>query len=70
MPNRGSTTSTPRWVKVFGIIVLVVALLFVVLLLAGGGHGPGRHTGSGSVDGHPPPSSVTEGGHTLPLTHT
>jgi len=35
----------PRWVKVFGIIALVVVLLVVVLLLTGGsGHGPGRHT--------------------------
>ena len=31
---------TPRWVKVFGIIVLVVILLFVVLLLT---RGPGGH---------------------------
>jgi len=31
---------TPRWVKVFGIIVLVVILLFVILLLT---RGPGGH---------------------------
>ncbi len=36
-------TGSPRWVKVFGIIALVVVLLLVVLLLSGG-HGPGRHT--------------------------
>ena len=36
-PDCGSTTSTPRWVKVFGIIVLV--LLFVILHLTGGGLG-------------------------------
>ena len=35
--------ATPRWVKVFGIIALVVVLLFVVLLLSPGRHGPGRH---------------------------
>ena len=37
---------TPRWVKVFGIITLVVILLFLLLLATrglGGGHGPGRH---------------------------
>jgi hypothetical protein len=36
---------TPRWVKVFGVVALVVLLLFVVLLLTGrgGDHGPGRH---------------------------
>jgi ABC-type transporter Mla subunit MlaD len=35
----------PRWVKVFGIIALLVVLLFVVLLVTGrgGDHGPGRH---------------------------
>jgi len=46
-PDRESTTGTPRWVKVFGIIALVVVLLFVILLFTrgpGGGHGPSRHT--------------------------
>lgn len=38
-----ATTGTPRWVKVFGIITIVVILLFVVLLLVGG-HNPGRHS--------------------------
>ena len=42
-PDRGSTTSTPRWVRVFGIIVIVLVLLFVVQILIGGGHGPGAH---------------------------
>jgi len=41
--DREPTTSTPRWVKVFGVIALVLLLLFVIALLAGG-HGPGRHT--------------------------
>jgi len=34
--------SLPGWVKVFGIVALVVVVLFVVLLVTGG-HGPGRH---------------------------
>jgi hypothetical protein len=40
----------PRWVKVVGIVVIVVALLFVAMMLIGGpgGHGPSRHGGSGS----------------------
>ncbi len=38
-PDRESTTGTPRWVKVFGIIALVVVLLFVILMF-GGGHDP------------------------------
>jgi hypothetical protein len=40
--GRGSTTGAPRWVKVLGIIALVLVLLVVVLLI-GGNHGPGRH---------------------------
>jgi hypothetical protein len=35
--------STPRWVKVFGIIALVVILLLVILFFTRGSHGPGRH---------------------------
>jgi hypothetical protein len=41
-PDTESQT-TPRWVKVFGIIGLVVVLLFIVMLFAPGSHGPGRH---------------------------
>jgi hypothetical protein len=42
----GSTEeSTPRWVKVFGIIGIVMVLLMLVALLTG--HGPGRHMASG-----------------------
>ena len=46
-PDGGSGTGTPRWVKVFGAIVLVVVVLFIVLLLTDGPgrHGPARHTG-------------------------
>jgi hypothetical protein len=36
---RGSTSSTPRWAGVFGIIVIVLVLLFVILHLSGGGLG-------------------------------
>ena len=53
-PNRESTAPAPFWVKVFGVIALVVVLVFVALLLTGRGHGPGRHTGAGG--GHTPPS--------------
>lgn len=38
-PDRGSPPSTPRWVKVFGIIVIVLVLLFVILHLTGFGFG-------------------------------
>ena len=33
----GEAGGAPRWVKVFGIIALVLALLFVILHLAFGG---------------------------------
>ncbi len=51
--DRGATTSTPRWVKVFGIIAIVLVFLFVILHLTGGGLG--RHTPSGGPDDHTPP---------------
>lgn len=60
--------STPRWVKVFGIIAIVLVVLFVIVQLTGE-HGPGRHmpsieqldggTPSGDAGDHRPPG----GGH-------
>lgn len=52
----------PRWVKVSGVIGLVVLPLFVGALLFGGvaGHGPGRHGGDD------PPASDSSGGHVPP----
>lgn len=45
----GGTTATPRWVKVFGIVAVVVVLMVIVMLLAG--HGPGQHMHDG-LRGH------------------
>jgi hypothetical protein len=48
-PDRRLNTGAPRWVKVFGIIVIVLVLLFVVLHVSGhgfGGHGM-NHMGHG-----------------------
>ena len=59
-PGPGSTPGTPRWVKVFGIIALVLVLLFVISLLAGFRHGPGLHTPSGRAGGSPRHASVAE----------
>jgi hypothetical protein len=60
--DHGSSTGTPRWVKVFGTIVAVVVLLFVIVLLTRGpgGHGPGRHSQSGETGGRTPPASVVD----------
>jgi hypothetical protein len=60
-PDRESTSGTPRWVKVFGIIAFVVVLLFFIVLFTRGPHrGPGDHTPFGSSDAQTPPSSVIE----------
>ena len=71
--------STPRWVKIVGIIALVVVLLVAILMLTGvgGDHGPGRHMPSGDA-GDRPPSGITgdqtsfasgSKSHTLPIEH-
>ncbi len=41
-PDFGTIISTPRWVKVFGVVVAVLFLLVGIMML-GGGHGPGAH---------------------------
>jgi hypothetical protein len=65
-PVREPTTGTPRWVKVFAIIALVVVALFLILLLTGGPgrHGPGRHTGGLGV--HTPPAASVSAPGVLP----
>ncbi|MCM3444163.1 hypothetical protein AB3Z07_26955 (plasmid) [Metabacillus halosaccharovorans] len=53
LPNSISDTkdrppSTPRWVKISGIIAIIIILLVVILMFIGGGnHGPGRHLPGG-----------------------
>ena len=64
-PAPGSPPGVPRWVKVFGIVAIVLVLLLGGLMLFGGGsHGPGRHgdagAPSGALGGHTAPS---DGGH-------
>ena len=53
--------STPRWVKIFGIVALLLVLLVAIILLSGlgGDHGPGRHLPSGAVS-DTPPAGATE----------
>jgi ABC-type transporter Mla subunit MlaD len=62
--NDTETPRTPRWVKVFAFIGVVVVVLVVVMLIVGrGGHGPGRHApGGDGGGGHTgPPPGVTHG---------
>lgn len=41
--------SMPHWVKMLGLVVLVLILVFVIVQLATGGqHGPGLHRPSGA----------------------
>ena len=52
---------TPRWVKVFGIIALVIVLLLVVMMVvSGGNHGPSRHMPSADAGRSMRPSILTE----------
>ena len=60
MANRPPYPGTPRWVKVFGIILIVVVVLVVAMMFIGGEHGPGRHTASGDPGGQGSPSGVME----------
>ena len=63
MHHRGSPHSTPRWVKLFGIIVITLLLLFVSLHFVGRsllGHALGGHAD------HAPPSSAIEHGQQQP----
>ena len=61
MANMPPYPGTPRWVKVFGIVGIVLVLLVVARMFIGGGeHGPGRHTSSGDAGGQVPSYSVME----------
>jgi hypothetical protein len=50
-PDRDSDTetSTPLWVKVFGVLFLAAVLLFLILMFTRGPHRPGAHTSSGAT---------------------
>ena len=58
---------TPRWVKISGIVAVVLAALVAVVFATGGPgeHGPGRHSGG---DDRSPPATVPEG-HEPPPGH-
>lgn len=69
-PDGEATGGTPRWVKIFGLVVAGLVLLFVIVQFVGdGGHGPGRHGGGGEPAptdvtgdvGHAPPPGVDHG---------
>jgi hypothetical protein len=61
---------TPQWVKVFGIIALMLVALIIIALTTslGGHHGPGRHLPSGGSGIEPVPAALTNpsGSHRPP----
>jgi hypothetical protein len=60
MPSQPDTGGTPRWVKVAGVVAVLVVLLFVIVAITGGEHGPGRHSPSDNPGGHTgPPAGIT-----------
>ncbi|MGI8589308.1 MAG: hypothetical protein ACR2M0_16735 [Chloroflexia bacterium] len=73
-PDRGSPPSTPRWVKVFGMIIVILVVLFVIMHFTGTGFGPGMHTPRGGTGDMPPVTLVTHRpmslvGHTAPIEY-
>lgn len=66
-PTEDQPPSTPRWVKVSGIIAIVLILLFVIINLTGigGNHGPSRHMpGAKQIEQEAPGDRVPPGvGH-------
>lgn len=61
----GSYPGVPRWVKVFGLIAILVLLLVVLRLTGVVTHeGPGRHFGSGHAGQTAPPPTAED--HTPP----
>ncbi len=72
-PVHEAPPSTPSWVKISGIILLLLILGFVILKLAGVGddHGPGRHTSSDDMKGLAVSNEVVSTVHvTAPNTET
>lgn len=51
----------PRWVKLFGVVALVVLAAFAIMLVSGH-RGPGRHIRSldAGESSHPPPTGQSE----------
>jgi hypothetical protein len=56
--ERESTNGTPRWVKVSGLVAVLLLVFLLVIALLTGGHGPGRHALSGHAGGETQPSGV------------
>ena len=53
MVDPSTYPGAPRWVKLSGIIALILVLLIVIVFVTGvgGPHGPGRHLSSADAGG-------------------
>ncbi|GAA0458289.1 hypothetical protein Aca07nite_64590 [Actinoplanes capillaceus] len=62
-PGNGPKPGVPRWVKVIGIVVVVLAALLIIAQVTGiaGEHGPGRHLGLAPAS--PMTTDSPHGGH-------
>ncbi|MGH7574015.1 MAG: hypothetical protein ACREM1_02650 [Longimicrobiales bacterium] len=62
MDDHSAYRGIPRWVKIFGIIAIVLVVLYIILhaIGIGGRHGPGRHSRSGDAGGQTAPASVID----------
>lgn len=49
MADSPPDVGTPRWVKAFGMVAIVLVVLVIIMLVTG--HGPGSHTASGDAGG-------------------
>jgi uncharacterized cupredoxin-like copper-binding protein len=69
-PGGGSAYATPHWVKVFGLIAVVLLVVVAVVLVTGlgGPHGPGRHMASGSLTDIGGPAAAAEADRTVEVT--
>lgn len=56
----GSPPGMPRWVKVVGLVMVVVALVLVAVFLLGGEHGPARHASAGDTGGVAAPAAAQD----------
>lgn len=54
--DTANDAGTPRWVKVFGAVFVVVVVLFLILLFTRGAHRPRGHGLRGTPSGHTPGS--------------
>lgn len=50
-PTRDARPKTPGWVKLFGVLALVLILAVAMQLILGVRHGPGLHSSYDSVAG-------------------